>query len=344
MNVMNAVNATNTMNAVNPRVSFIIPVFKVEKYLDQCVRSILIQTFSDFEIILVDDGSPDSSPALCDAWAEADSRVKAFHKPNGGLSDARNFGLGKSSGEYIVFVDGDDFWRDEHCLEELASIAENNPRADFIGFNCEYYYQNSDTFSKWAPYSTCLSSPLSGDEALSLLVSSGTVPMSACFKLMKRSFLVNESLYFAKGITGEDIPWFINLMEHCSSCLFVNLYIYAYRQNVTGSISSTISEKSSRCLFDIFKSEFSSCVQRSFSPQALDALRSFLAYEYCILLGTPLRNETLINQLFEYKDVLKYTMNPKVRLASKVYRAFGIRITVLVLRTYTRLRQLRMKL
>lgn len=90
-------------------ISVIVPVYKVEAYLDQCVQSIVDQTYTNLEIILVDDGSPDNCPAMCDAWAQKDSRVKVIHKENGGLSDARNAGLAIATGDYIGFVDSDDW-------------------------------------------------------------------------------------------------------------------------------------------------------------------------------------------------------------------------------------------
>lgn len=96
------------MPCEKPTVSIIVPVYNVEKYLPACIDSILAQTFRDFELILVDDGSPDSCPALCDAAAEKDGRIRVIHQTNGGVSSARNFGLERAEGEYIGFVDADD--------------------------------------------------------------------------------------------------------------------------------------------------------------------------------------------------------------------------------------------
>ena len=104
-------------------ISIIVPVYQVEPYLNRCVRSLLEQTYTDLEIILVDDGSPDGCPALCDAWAGKDARVRVIHKPNGGLSDARNAGLTAASGEEIAFVDSDD-WVDPDMLERLHNQME----------------------------------------------------------------------------------------------------------------------------------------------------------------------------------------------------------------------------
>ena len=101
------------------KISFILPVYNVEAYLRECVESLLAQTYTVFEIVLVDDGSPDGCPALCDQLATEDNRIKVLHKPNGGLSDARNAGLNIASGDYVIFVDSDDKWIGENSLEKL---------------------------------------------------------------------------------------------------------------------------------------------------------------------------------------------------------------------------------
>ena len=94
-------------------ISVIVPVYKVEPYLRRCVDSILAQSYTNLEIILVDDGSPDNCPAICDKYAEKDDRVRVIHKPNGGLSDARNYGMAVATGEYVMFVDSDDWIESE---------------------------------------------------------------------------------------------------------------------------------------------------------------------------------------------------------------------------------------
>ena len=93
---------------MNDLISIIVPVYNVEKYLDECICSLVNQTYTNLEIILIDDGSPDNCPAMCDAWAEKDSRIRVIHKKNGGLSDARNVALEVATGEFLRFVDSDD--------------------------------------------------------------------------------------------------------------------------------------------------------------------------------------------------------------------------------------------
>ena len=114
------------------KVSVVVPIYKVEKYLDRCVQSIINQTYENLEIILVDDGSPDNCPDMCDEYAKADSRVTVVHKPNGGLPDARNAGLDVASGEFILFVDSDD-WIESQTVAELIEIIEKH-NVDFVTF------------------------------------------------------------------------------------------------------------------------------------------------------------------------------------------------------------------
>ena len=103
------------------KISVVIPVYKVEPYLDQCIQSVVEQTYTNLEIILVDDGSPDHCPAMCDAWSKRDNRIKVIHKENGGLSDARNAGLAIATGQYISFIDSDD-WISLDMFEVLVGM------------------------------------------------------------------------------------------------------------------------------------------------------------------------------------------------------------------------------
>ena len=319
------------------KISCIIPVYKVEAYLCQCVESLTHQTYRDIEIILVDDGSPDGSPQLCDTLASEDSRIKVIHKENGGLSDARNAGLLAATGEYVVFVDGDDFWLDNNALQQLVDVVK--PELDFIGYNCSYYYPDSETYSAWVAYDEVLEKPTDKNTAMRTLVKSGTFPMSACLKLMKRSFLIDNKLFFKKGQIAEDIPWFINVLNVTKKCCFVNQYVYAYRQNVVGSISNTRGRKSFDHLFDIFKTELSLIDSRSFREEAMNALKSFLAYEYCILLTYKDIDKEAKRELLNYKDILTYDLNPKVKKASRIYKTFGISATTFALNVYQWIRR-----
>ena len=122
----------------NYLVSVIVPIYRVEQYLDRCVSSIVNQTYKNIEIILVNDGSPDNCPKICDEWAKKDKRIKVIHKQNGGLSDARNSGLDKATGKYVLFVDSDDYIENNMVEELLNSL--NKEDADIA--ICNYYIEN----------------------------------------------------------------------------------------------------------------------------------------------------------------------------------------------------------
>lgn len=108
---------------INPTISIIVPVYKVEAYLHRCVDRLLAQTFTDFELVLVDDGSPDKCPVICDEYAARDNRVHVIHKANGGVSSARNTGLDAACGKYIMFCDGDDYVDSDWCQQLYSAIS-----------------------------------------------------------------------------------------------------------------------------------------------------------------------------------------------------------------------------
>lgn len=316
------------------KVSFIIPVYNVAKYLHQCVRSILEQSYQDIEVILVDDGSKDESPVICDAFAEHDKRVKVIHKENGGASDARNAGILAATGDYVVFVDGDDFWLSNDDLCGLLAVVEKQPEADFIGYNCKYFYPDTNAYTPWVAYSEKLSIPVDKNTAMVELVKSGTFPMSPCLKLMKRMFLIKNELYFVKGIVAEDIPWFIKMLDLSEKCCFVNHYVYGYRQNVAGSVTNSRDEISFRSLLNIIETETGKVAGRSFNMEAKEALYSFLAYELCILLTYPNIDKDTFKKLKAYSWLIDYDTNPKVKKVRLFKRFWGLSLTVQLLKLY----------
>lgn len=134
-----------------PKFSVIVPVYKAERYLSRCVDGLLNQTFTDFELLLVDDGSPDCSGEICDNYAIKDSRVRVFHKDNGGVSSARNVGIDNAMGDWILFVDADD-WVDTNLFEIAVSGYEKNKFIDIIGFGLHTVDVNGETIEELYAY------------------------------------------------------------------------------------------------------------------------------------------------------------------------------------------------
>ena len=181
----------------SPVFSIIVPVYKVEQYLARCVETLVNQTEKNIEIILVDDGSPDSCSALCDFYAAQYENVMVVHKENGGLSDARNEGLRKASGEYVMFVDSDDYVDLDAC-ESLKPFVEKN--VDVIV---------TDGLSEGRPVNLVHSGVknniiYSGEQYVKESVLFGKIPMAAWLYVYKRTFLTENNLFFKKGIYHED--------------------------------------------------------------------------------------------------------------------------------------------
>lgn len=165
-----------------PKISIIVPVYNVEKYLEKCVRSILAQTFTDFELILVDDGSPDSSGAMCDQFAEQDQRVKVIHKENGGLSDARNAGIEIATGEYLGFVDSDDYIADDMYELLYTNIVKEDADLSICGIYD--VYEGKEPVEKQQQYIV-----LDKVAAMKMILEAKVVSVHAVNKLYKKKFL-----------------------------------------------------------------------------------------------------------------------------------------------------------
>lgn len=182
---------------MRPVYSIIVPVYKTEKYLHTCVQSLRGQSFSDIEVILVDDGSPDSCPALCDAYAAQDERVKVIHKANGGLSDARNAGIDVAQGEYILFLDSDDYIALDAC-ERLLPFTEKHVDiivGDGVSISAQknLVHQLNDCESVFT-----------GAAYLKAALKSGSMPMAPWLYVYRRMFLEEHDLRFKTGILHED--------------------------------------------------------------------------------------------------------------------------------------------
>jgi len=228
-----------------PQVSIIIPVYNVEKYIHRCLDSVLTQTFPGYECILVDDGSPDNCPAICDGYAEKDSRFVVIHKKNGGLSDARNEGIKAAKGEYIVLLDGDDLFADKKALENICKIMETT-KADFI-YNSyltifsDNDFASSDRFNK---------NFICGDTIrfYKELIRSRTQLLAGwCFTL-HRDFLLWQNLFFKTGIFHEDEHWMPRVICAASRVAVNHNLFYVYRMERPGSIMTALTPKR---LFDL---------------------------------------------------------------------------------------------
>ena len=217
------------------KVSVIVPVYNVRTYLEGCVKSILAQTFESLECILVDDGSTDGSGSICDALARRDSRIKVVHKPNGGLSDARNAGLDVASGDYVGFVDSDD-WVDSKMYEVLLSRA-NRDNLDVVCGNvsvCDLKTGETRPYSPLCAF--CADDETVTFETVGRLLDA-MFNVAAWNKLYKRSVFATRR--FPKGAKFEDVPVWTDILFSGARSGCVDHVVYTYNIHRAGSIVTT---------------------------------------------------------------------------------------------------------
>lgn len=222
----------NTNN--EPLISVVVPIYNVEKYIDRCVKSILNQTYRNIEVLLIDDGSPDKCPQICDDYAVKDNRVKVVHKPNGGLASARNAGVLNATGDYICFVDSDD-WIDTDTFEYgIQLIVKETQKVDIVQYGIELAqnenHQNKRNKERITKFE--------GKEILNHLMIMSTKTdsfFSVCRCLFSTDLIKNES--FPEGRINEDIAYKYRVFSKASVLIDSTLPKYYYFQN-KGSITT----------------------------------------------------------------------------------------------------------
>lgn len=222
-----------------PLISVIVPVYRVEKYLERCVKSILSQTYKNLEVILVDDGSPDQCPAICDACAEKDARVKVIHQENKGLSGARNAGIDAASGEYLAFVDSDDYVS-PHFIEELYQLLQDTGCA--IG-QCRFSYVKGDGLVEESDSAFCI---YRGESLMEQLY--GPEEKATCFvvawnKLYRAELFKETGIRYPEGRIHEDEATTYRLFHEAKKLAFLDRALYGYYTENGGSITSVFSAK-----------------------------------------------------------------------------------------------------
>lgn len=200
--------------------SIIVPIYEVEQYLEKCIYQLINQTYRNIEIILVNDGSTDNSPSICDKYAAMDERIKVIHKKNGGLSDARNKGLEMATKEYILFIDSDDYIELNSC-EKFIPFAEKGydvliGDAIVEGGICGLYHIGS------------IGTIFSGQEYLEQALTQNKAPMAVCLNAYKREFLVNNKLEFKFGILHEDEQFTPRVFLQAKTIIYTGVVFYHY--------------------------------------------------------------------------------------------------------------------
>ena len=320
-------------------ISVVIPVYNVEAYLDECVQSVLSQSYADMELILVNDGSTDNSGAKCDEWVQNDPRIRVVHKENGGAADARNIGITHANGSYVLFLDGDDFWDDRNAVRRLMERVEKI-NTDVLNFSYKKYYEDTREKESYFRFTQAMPSHISRAEQLSYLTQHGLFIASPCNKLIKKSLLDKETILFRKGVYSEDIEWCARLMCHATSMDFVPEEFYCYRQR-KNSVSHTINDKKCKDLHDNILRCFE--LSETISQDIRVPLLQYTAYQYGTFFAVQAQaenwQEDCLRSLQPYKWILRHHGgNRKVRLLHYCCSIIGYKNTCRLMRCVYRKR------
>lgn len=315
-----------------PFFSFIIPIYNIESYLPECIESILNQSFKDYEIILVNDGSTDNSLEICKFYQQKDARIKVFTKPNAGLSHTRNKGLDVAKGEYIIFLDGDDHLEKEGTCLSIIYTQLLESHADIFMFDLIRFSVNPD--ASYYFYDNSSRKSVIFIDNISEIFSKEFYVTSACNKIIKKSLIESENLRFPVGILSEDFSWCAELLKYSLVMQYSNMEFYFYRQNRDGSIMSEISKKH---IIDIYKQldHFSD----GFKESTDKYLKYYLSLNYLNCLRLMCINEEFsiveIKNLMQRIDFyLDYNGNSKIIFLRYIIRIVGFKNVIRLLMFY----------
>ena len=312
--------------------SIIIPIYGIEKYIRKCIDSVVGQNYSNYEVILVDDGSPDDCPLICDEYANRYDHIVVIHKDNGGLSDARNTGIKKAMGDYIIFLDGDDYWLEFDILDRLNKrICQYE--SDVI---CLNYKKVFETGKEYDYFPLKFDMPINnmGKNSIQYMIKDNIWISPAWNKVVKKNLFFKGNVLFVNGVTSEDVDWSARLAILAESFDYIGIPCIGYRQR-ENSISKAMTYDKVCCLRDnILKVEEVSNIEDS-EKKAM--VKQYFSYQY----GTLLKNIALLqsakqryafcNDIKYLSKALDYSNNKKIKLLRIAVKVFGITGTVEIL-------------
>lgn len=326
-----------------PFVSVIIPIYNVERYLRQCVDSVLEQKLDNIEIILVDDGSPDSCPSICDDYANKYDEIKVIHKKNGGLSSARNEGIRAAKGEYLIFMDSDDWWNPEIDVQEILLEVQQNQDVEMFLFTSYDYVEGQGMFKR---NEHCNLKHLRTDSVKNYyedLLNNGNLEVSACTKILKKEFIAHHKLYFKEGLLSEDNQWMLRLLRVLKSVYVIDKELYICRTTRQDSITHTIKKKNIEDLLTIIDESIMYYKNNMESDELKQLELCYVSYLWFSALGlcsklNRAERKQVKSSFQKTKEVCRYSNSKKTKLCNLVMKVFGFNITMFVLGTYIKLK------
>lgn len=313
--------------------SIIVPVYNSEEYLPFCIDSVRNQSFKDFEVLLVDDGSTDSSQEICRSIQEQDARfIYILRENNGGTAAARNTGLRAARGEYVTFLDNDDYWNTDSALQKLFDFTQSNNNPDAILYPTLNLWSSSGELTRSSKGAEFSADSLHTNSSIEYLLKHGRYAAAVWAKTVKRKIILENDLFFLEGFRNEDSDWSLRLLYFLSTISWMDFPFYVWRRNSSVSQSvGSISISIVRDLASIIDNHINYLnSHRSIGDKDRFTLsNSYAAYLFVILLSyLYLKDDDdfllLRKEQKQNLWLLNYTLNPRVRAVSYAVKIFGI--------------------
>ncbi len=327
------------------KISVIIPIYNVEQYLRQCIESVLSQSYNDIEVILVNDGSPDNSLDICNEFAEKYPCIKVIDKENGGLSDARNEGIKNSTGEYLMFLDSDDYWG-YNFLEDLATFIEKNEKPDYVIFRNKFFYEKTGDYRE-VKYNFKASElcNIEGINALNyILEKQKEYTWQVWCSIIKKELIVQNNHFFIKGRNYEDVIWVPKIFLIAQTVCYFDCAPIVYRLQRDGQITSIYNLKNLKDMiyvaqywykdlekYSLTQSEHSRMMENLVGPY-------FVAIRYGGLLKKEEKKELII-ELIKNKELLNYAVNSMNKKTALACRILGFNVSMSMFRIILKIRK-----
>lgn len=299
------------------KISVIVPIYNVEKYLDKCINSIVLQTYKNIEILLIDDGSTDKSFYICEKWKKKDYRINVIHKSNGGLSDARNYGLNIASGEYVCFIDSDDYIEKDYIEKLYKILIKNKVRVSQCGIN---YINEKDKKLKQIGYKTNI--VLNGREIIKDSCNKHFIENEVVWNRLY-DIKIFENLRFPKGKVHEDEYITYKILYNEDKIAITAECLYNYRQSNNSIMRSNYSIKKFMDFSEAYKEKIIYFKERGDIEVYDMVIRSYLSNLSNIFIkikkNIPNSRKYLAEIKKEYRHYFKYAINSKnISLKNKI--------------------------
>ena len=319
---------------MKPFFSIIVPVYQAQKVISKCIDGVTSQSCSDWELILVNDGSKDESLKICEEYSARDFRIQVISQQNCGAAAARNNGVEHAIGDYILFLDSDDYWEDVEALDMLRNQLRNE--CDICLYGCWDEYPDGKRIQSRGNY--CKEAFLSGGKKtiLDSLIVSNQFPGSCWIMAIKRKLLTDNSISFVVGHRAEDVDWIIQIIRCAEKICFIDKSFYVYKKNQINSITGTAGLKSIQDIL-MTLSKWTPVNENEKDQESYNALKDYMAYMFfttIVIYGT-LSREDRHKAKIAYSETyvcLKGLMNKRNRILGLLYSVVGLDATASIIK------------